>query len=68
MIGNESGTGRGLGFCGILSIVFIVLKLCHVIDWKWIWVLAPSWISVCIFLFLVLILAIAKTVKEMRGR
>ena len=36
----------GIGFAGLLTIVFIVLKLTHVISWSWVWVLAPVWISV----------------------
>lgn len=28
---------------GILLVLFITLKLCHVIDWSWWWVLAPLW-------------------------
>lgn len=35
----------GIGFCGLLTIVFIILKLCKIISWSWIWVLAPLWIS-----------------------
>lgn len=35
----------GIGFAGLLTIVFIVLKLTHVIDWSWWWVLAPLWVS-----------------------
>lgn len=35
----------GVGFSGLLTLVFIVLKLCHVIDWSWVWVLSPLWIS-----------------------
>ncbi len=34
-----------IGFPGLLAIVFIVLQLCHVINWSWWWVLAPIWIS-----------------------
>lgn len=45
----------GIGFSGLLTIVFIVLKLCGVISWKWIWVLAPMWISIAV-VFLVAIL------------
>lgn len=30
--------------CGLLTIVFVVLKLVGVIDWSWWWVLAPVWI------------------------
>lgn len=46
---------KGIGFTGLLTIVFIVLKLCHVINWSWIWVLCPIWI---IFLFIILIFII----------
>lgn len=45
----------GIGYGGLLTIVFIVLKLCGVISWKWIWVLAPMWISIAV-VFLVAIL------------
>lgn len=33
------------GFCTFLGIAFIILKLCKVIDWAWVWVLAPIWMS-----------------------
>jgi hypothetical protein len=29
----------------ILGVLFITLKLCHVINWSWVWVLCPFWIS-----------------------
>lgn len=32
----------GIGFFGLLTIVFIVLKLTNVISWSWWWVLAPT--------------------------
>ena len=48
-------SSSGIGFGGVLQITFIVLKLCGVIDWSWIWVLAPLWISVA---FVVLMLII----------
>ena len=38
-----------IGLGGILGIVFIVLRLVGVIDWSWLWVLSPFWISVIIF-------------------
>jgi uncharacterized membrane protein len=40
--------GNGISFGGLLSIVFITLKLCHVIDWSWVWVLSPLWIPLAI--------------------
>lgn len=35
----------------VLLVVFIVLKLCGVITWSWLWVLSPIWISI-ILLFI----------------
>lgn len=48
----------GGGFSGALTIAFIVLKLCHVIDWSWVWVLSPLWISASIAVLIVLIMLI----------
>ena len=42
----------GVGFCGLLSIVFIVLKLTGVIAWSWLWVLAPIWIPASLSLLI----------------
>lgn len=50
---------NGIGFFGLLAIVFITLKLTGYIAWSWWWVLAPLWIPICfvivfmIFAFLV---------------
>ena len=45
---NTTTVSGGIGFSGLLTIVFIVLKLCGVINWSWIWVLAPMWVSVAL--------------------
>lgn len=34
----------GSSMSGLLGIVLVVLKAVHVIDWPWLWVLAPFWI------------------------
>lgn len=36
----------GIGFCGLLTIAFIVLKLTHYIDWSWWWVASPIWLPI----------------------
>ena len=36
----------GIGFCGVLAIAFIILKLLNIITWSWIWVLAPLWFPI----------------------
>ena len=48
----------GIGFCSLLALAFIVLKLCRVIDWSWIWILAPIWIPVAFVLVCAVILAV----------
>lgn len=42
---TSSSSSGGIGFTGLLTIVFIVLKLTNNIDWSWWWVLSPLWIS-----------------------
>jgi len=42
---SSSSSSTGIGFCGLLTIVFITLKLLHVIEWSWLWVLSPLWIG-----------------------
>ena len=60
---NGAASG-GIGFGGLLTIVFIVLKLCGVIAWKWVWVLSPLWISaglsLLIFIVVMIVYGIAK--------
>jgi hypothetical protein len=40
MDNNSSG---GIGFVGMLTILFIGLKLGKAITWPWVWVLSPLW-------------------------
>ena len=60
-----SSGGYGLSFATVLTIVFIVLKLCGVIDWSWVWVLAPMWIS---FVLWILIIAVIGFVLKSKIR
>ena len=54
----------GMSFSGTLTLIFVVLKLLHVIDWSWLWVLSPLWISwiigIVIILMIVIIAIIAR--------
>lgn len=52
---NRSASG-GITFMGLLQVAFIILKLCGVIDWSWIWVLCPMWISTIVLLIIFLVL------------
>ena len=40
---TSEATGGGVSFLGCLALLFIGLKLGRVIDWPWLWVLAPLW-------------------------
>lgn len=42
---NSGNASNGIGFPGLLTIVFIALKLTGYIDWSWWWVLSPMWIT-----------------------
>lgn len=49
----STSSGGGVGFAGLLAVVFITLKLTHVVDWSWLWVLAPLWISLILWAIIV---------------
>ena len=52
---NDVKKSAGLSFAEVLQLIFIVLKLCKVINWKWVWVLCPTWITI-IFVVVILII------------
>jgi hypothetical protein len=51
-----TATAKGIGFTGVLTIAFVVLKLCGVIKWSWLWVLSPIWISIVLWVLLFVII------------
>lgn len=53
---NKNNNSGNIGFCGLLAIVFIVLKLCKVITWSWLWVLSPIWIPLLIVVLCIFVL------------
>jgi len=52
---DSSYSSGGIGFPGLLTIVFITLKLTNVITWSWLWVLSPLWISFILGMLLILV-------------
>lgn len=52
---NNNSSG-GVGFFGLLTIVFIVLKLLKIITWNWFWVLSPVIILTVVFVILGILL------------
>ena len=56
----------GLGFVDALTLLFIALKLTGQIDWNWIWVLSPIWISISFLAVLaIVILLIGRLIDKM---
>ena len=50
---GESNSSGGIGFVGLLTVLFIGLKLTHYIDWSWWWVTSPLWISLVLVILIV---------------
>jgi hypothetical protein len=44
-----------INLCSPLTIVFLILKLCGVINWSWWWVLSPAWIPIALVIILIII-------------
>lgn len=57
-------TNSGVGFGGLLTILFIALKLTGYIAWSWWWVLAPLWIPAAVGLFIVSMALIVMFIKR----
>ena len=65
---NSNSSSGGIGFVGLLTIVFITLKLCGVIAWSWWWVMAPMWIYFLIVFCVLLGVGIWAMMKERKNR
>ena len=57
---NNNSSKSGVSIVGVVQIVFIVLKLCNLIDWSWFWVLSPIMFSIILAILLIIILSILK--------
>lgn len=57
MADNSTSSSGGIGFVGLLTIVFITLKLTNVIAWNWWWVLSPLWIGGAVAIVVLLVVA-----------
>lgn len=64
MSSSSSQAPAGVGFIGLLTLMFIFLKLWGKIDWSWWWVLSPILIPVGIILVIFLIVLITKAIFD----
>ena len=55
---SDTVNSGGVGFGGLLTIAFIVMKLTGYIAWSWWWVLSPLWISAGLGMLIVLVMIV----------
>jgi len=57
---KKNSSTEGVGFLGLLALIFITLKLTGVIGWSWWWVISPLWIpaSIAMLIFAVMLIGV----------
>lgn len=58
----------GLNLCDVLLLIFIVLKLCKIINWSWWWVLSPFWIPLGLYIALIIVVLIVRLIYKLIHR
>lgn len=58
----------GMNFLEALLLVFIILKLCKIINWSWWWVLSPMWIPLALWLILLIITIVAELLYKLKHK
>jgi len=58
MSNASASSARGLGLSSVLFVVFLILKLTNVIDWRWIWVFSPIWIAVALVALVIIVVVV----------
>lgn len=61
---TKTNNNGGIGFIGLLTIVFITLKLTGYIDWSWWWVVSPIWILCLLILMAFVVFFIIALIRE----
>jgi len=64
MSNQNTSSSVGIGFTGLLTIVFIVLKLTKIITWSWWWVLSPIWIPILLVILGFFVVLLVKVLKR----
>jgi hypothetical protein len=64
MSNKNSSSSSGVGFFGLMFLIFMTLKLTGYITWSWWWVTAPLWGGFAIILLIVLLVLLITTLNE----
>jgi hypothetical protein len=51
-------------YTGVLTLLFVALKLSGAVDWSWWWVLSPLWIGIALGLLILLVMVGIKAVRR----
>ena len=57
-------TSTGIGFPGLLALLFIALRLTGFVDWPWLWILSPLWLPPVALLFLIAVAGFAYLIAD----
>lgn len=63
-INNKVVKNTGMGFSTALTLIFITLKLTKQINWSWIWIFSPIWITILGIVILLLVGFIIFTITD----
>ena len=62
---SKESSSSGISFMGMLTILFITLKLTNYIDWSWWWVLSPIWLGFLLAVFAGLLVVLIEKNKKL---
>ena len=65
---EQNTTASIISLPTLLTVAFVVLKLCKVIDWSWWWVISPTLFSVGIYIILFIAVVIIRVVQIKNDR
>jgi hypothetical protein len=61
---SKNSSSSGISFLGMLTILFIALKLTNYIDWSWWWVMSPLWLPLVVLLIFAGLISVIMYVKS----
>jgi len=68
---KQQTTSHGIGLCGLIFVVFLVMKLAAigaVAAWSWWWVTAPLWVPAGLVIAVAVIWIIGRIIYEVFKR
>jgi hypothetical protein len=65
LIMSKESSSSGISFMGMLTILFIALKLTNYVDWSWWWVLSPIWLGFLLAVFAGLLVVLIEKNKKL---